>query len=147
MHRNSTLALAPRNDRLLRQVHELETLLRRGWFLDFYDPHGARHGIPTYPFHWAPSGLLTIRQLRAKGLRPGGQDVIAQILWRRGKRVAYLYREDLALPKRQATPAQLLAIAKALRARRTCPTCGVEKTYYIARSKGECNECADRWAG
>ena len=109
MHPNSTPAPAPRNDRLLRQVHELETLLRRGWFIEFYDPHGTRHGIPTYPFHWAPSGLLTIRQLRAKGLRPGGQDVVAQILWRHRKhrRVAYLYREDLALPKRQATPAQL----------------------------------------
>ena len=88
-----------------------------------------RHGIPTYPYHWAPSGLLTIRQLRAKGLRPGGQDVVAQILWRHRKhrRVAYLYREDLALPKRQATPAQLAAIDRALQARRTCPTCGTRE--------------------
>jgi len=144
MHPNSTPA--PRNERLLRQVHELETLLRRGWFIEFYDPHGTRHAMPTYPYHWAPTGLLTIRQLRAKGLRPGGQQVVAQILWRRGKRVAYLYREDLALPKRQATPAQLTAIARALRARRICPTCGTEKTYYIPRSKGECNDCAARWA-
>ena len=103
--------------------------------------------MPTYPFHWAPTGLLTIRQLRAKGLRPGGQQIVAQILWRHRKyrRVAYLYREDLALPKRQATPAQLAAIDRALRARRICPTCGREKTYYIPRSKGECNDCAARW--
>ena len=92
MHPNSTPALAPRNNRLLRQVSELEKLLRRGWFIEFYDPYGRRHGLPTYPFRWAPSGLLTIRQLRAKGLRPGGQQIVAQILWRRGKRVAYLPR-------------------------------------------------------
>ncbi len=150
MHPNSTTAPtpAPCNERLLRQVHELETLVRRHWFLTFYDPHRTRYGMPTYPYHWAPSGLLTLRQLRAKGLRPGGQQIVAQILWRhrRQRRVAYLYREDLALPKRQATPAQLAAITRALRARRTCPTCGLEKSYYIPRSTGECNDCAGRWA-
>jgi hypothetical protein len=144
MHPTHTTSPA-RNERLLRQVHTLETLVRRGWFIQFYDPRGTRYGLPTFPYHWAPSGLLTIRQLRAKGLRPGGQDVVAQILWRRGKRVAYLYREDLAKPKRHATTAQLAAIAKALRARRTCPRCGTEKPYYIPRSTGECNDCAARW--
>jgi len=59
--------------------------------------------------------------------------------------VAYLYRADLAKPKRHATTAQLAAIAKALRARRTCPTCGLEKPYYIPRSTGECNDCRARW--
>ena len=58
--------------------------------------------------------------------------------------MAYLYRADLALPKRQATPAQRAAIAKALRARRTCPTCGTEKPYYIPRSLGECLDCTGR---
>jgi hypothetical protein len=142
---HTTNAPAGRNVRLLRQVHELEALLRRGWFIQFYDPHGTQHGMPTYPFHWAPAGLATVRQLGAKGLRPGGQDIAAQILWRRGKRVAYLYREDLAKPKRQATPAQLAAIARALQARRTCPTCGTEKPYYIPCSTGECNDCTARW--
>ena len=113
----------------------------------FYDPTGARYGLPTYPYRWAPAGLLRRRQLRARGLRPGGQDIAAQILWRKGRRVAYLYREDLALPKRTATPAQLAAIAKALRARRTCGTCGVEKSYYIRRSLGECLDCADALGG
>jgi len=61
------------------------------------------------------------------------------------RRVAYLYRADLAKPKRHATTAQLAAIAKALRARRTCPTCGLEKPYYIPRSTGECNDCRARW--
>ena len=84
-----------------------------------------------------------MRQLRAKGLRPGGQPVTAQILWRRGKRVAYLYREDLAKPKRQPTAAQLAAITKALQTRRTCPSCGTEKPYYIPRSLGECLDCVN----
>jgi hypothetical protein len=119
----------------------------RNIFTEFYDPDGQRYGLPTYPYRWAPAGLLTIRQLRARGLRPGGQDIVAQILWRHRKhrRVAYLYREDQAKPKRTATTAQLVAIAKALRARRTCPTCGTEKLYCIPRSKGECNDCAARW--
>jgi hypothetical protein len=119
----------------------------RTLFTEFYDPDGQRYGRPTYPYHWAPAGLLTPRQLRARGLRPGGQDIAAQILWRHRKqrRVAYLYREDQAKPKRTATTAQLVAIAKALRARRTCPKCRAEKPYCIPRSKGECNDCAARW--
>jgi hypothetical protein len=107
----------------------------------FYDPTGAKYGIPTYPFKFAPEGLATVRQLRARNLRPGGQDVAAQVMWRRGKRVAYLYRVDLALPKRTATAAQLAAVDKALRARRICPTCTQVKDYYIPRSLGECLDC------
>lgn len=107
----------------------------------FYDPTGARYGRPTYPYKFAPEGLATVRQLRALGLRPGGQDIAAQLLWRRGKRVAYLYRIDLALPKRTATPSQQAAIGRALTARRTCPTCQRVKDYYIPRRHGECLDC------
>jgi hypothetical protein len=116
-------------------------------WIDFYDPDGDRFGLPTYPWRSAPEGLLTRRQLRARGLRPGGQDIAAQILWRhrRNRRVAYLYRADLAKPKRAATPAQLAAIGKALAARQTCPTCGQVKAYCIPRSAGECNDCSARW--
>jgi hypothetical protein len=127
-----------------RRIPTLDGARSRGIYVQFYDPDGRRYGIPAYPFHWAPRHLYTIRQLRAKGLRPGGQAPIAQILWRRGLRVAYLYRADLALPKRRATPAQLAAIAKALRARRTCPACGTEKPYCIPRSLGECSDCTDK---
>ncbi|WP_196930398.1 RRQRL motif-containing zinc-binding protein [Micromonospora ureilytica] len=107
----------------------------------FYDPTGERYGLPTYPYKFAPGDLLTRRQLRARDLRPGGQDPAAQILWRRGKRIAYLYRLDLAVPKRTATPAQLAAIDKALTARRTCPDCGQVKPYYIPRRTGSCFDC------
>jgi hypothetical protein len=133
-HAHTTTARVPDLD---------DAVFSRGIFLEFYDPTGTRYGIPTYPYHWAPAGLLTRRQLRAAGLRPAGQPIAAQILWRRGRRVAYLYRADLAQPKRTATPAQRTAIAAALRARRICPTCGSEKPYYIPRRTGECNDCTD----
>ena len=124
-----------------RRVPVLDGARARGIYVQFYDPDGRRYGIPTYPYHWAPKHLLTLRQLRAPGLRPGGQQPTAQILWRRGLRVAYLYRTDLALPKRHATPAQLQAISKALAARRTCPACGTCQPYCIPRSTGQCNDC------
>ena len=136
MQSNSTLPSS-------RRVPTLDGARSRGIYVQFYDPDGRRYGIPTYPFHWAPRHLDTARQLRAHGLRPGGQAPIAQILWRRGLRVAYLYRADLALPKRQATPAQLAALGQAMTARRTCQACGTEKPYCIPRSTGLCNDCAD----
>lgn len=55
------------------------------------DPTGEHHGgTPTYPWRMAPAdeGLATRRQLRALGLRIGGQPVAAQILCRRGTRYA-----------------------------------------------------------
>ena len=128
------------------RVSYLDDLARKGTYVTFYDPDGSRYGLPTYPYRWAPAGLATIRQLRAKSLRPGGQQPAAQILWRHRERtrVAYLYHVCLALPKRQATAAQLAAIGKALRARRICPACGSEKPYYIPRSLGECLDCTPR---
>ena len=124
------------------RVGHLDYCLSKGMYIEFYDPDGTRYGIPTYPWRSAPAGLLTMRQLRAGGLRPGGQQPAAQILWRKGKRIAYLYLTSLALPKRTPTPAQLAALAAAMRARRTCPACGLEKPYCIPRSRGECNDCA-----
>ena len=107
----------------------------------FYDPAGDTYGLPTYPYRMAPAELATVRQLRADGLRPGGQQIAAQILWRTGRRVAYLYRRDLALPKRQASAAQRAAVDKALLARRTCPACRQIRTYYIPRRTGVCLGC------
>jgi hypothetical protein len=122
----------------------LDTLLTtRGIHPEFYDPDGTRHGLPTFPFHWAPEGLATRRQLRAQGLRPGGQPIAAQILWRHRTQLrrAYLYRLNLAKPKRTATPAQLVAVGKALTARRVCRHCGITRPYYIPRSTGACLIC------
>lgn len=124
------------------RVPTLERQLSGERWSGFYDPEGIHYGIPTYPYHCAPAGLATMRQLRAQGLRPGGQSPVAQILWRKGTRVAYLYRVEAAKPKREATNAQLIAIATALMARRFCHTCGQAKPYYIPRRYGCCYRCA-----
>ncbi|WP_421108269.1 RRQRL motif-containing zinc-binding protein [Streptomyces sp. NEAU-S77] len=110
-----------------------------------FDPTGARQGIPTYPWRCAPDGLVTRRQLRARGLRPGGQPVAAQILrprYRRGPLVAYLYRLDKAKPVRPMTEGKRRALACAMRARRTCPQCRTDAGYVIPASLGMCVPCA-----
>jgi hypothetical protein len=118
----------------------------------FYDPTGARYGVPTFPWRLAPDGLATRRQLRTEGLRPGGQDIAAQVLWysrrywRKGTspiRVAYLYRVDLAKPVRPMTPAKWAALAKANAVRRICPECRTDAGYRIPTSLGMCVSCAD----
>ncbi|MFI9789156.1 RRQRL motif-containing zinc-binding protein, partial [Kitasatospora sp. NPDC051984] len=78
------------------------------------DPTGERHGLPTWPWRLAGPGLHTRRQLRELGLRPGGQEPAAQIVCRRGARVAYLYRLDLARPVRPMTPGRAAALDRAM---------------------------------
>ncbi|MEU2568784.1 RRQRL motif-containing zinc-binding protein [Streptomyces althioticus] len=110
-----------------------------------YDPSGSQYGIPTYPWRYAPDGLATRRQLRARGLRPGGQPIAAQVLrprYRRGPLVAYLYRVDRAKPVRSMTPGKRSALAKAMLARRTCPSCRTDAGYVIPVSLGMCVTCA-----
>ncbi|MFF9524880.1 RRQRL motif-containing zinc-binding protein [Streptomyces achromogenes] len=102
--------------------------------------------IPVYPWRLAPDGLATLRQLRAAGLRPGGQDVAAQLERprRRGRPplVAYLYRIDQAKPVRPMTPAKQAALERANAARRTCPACGRDAGYVIPAVLGMCTPCA-----
>src|SRR3954464_3403455 len=101
--------------------------------------------VPVYPWHLAPDGMATVRQLRARGLRPGGQDVAAQVerpRRRRGPLVAYLYAIDKAKPVRPMTPAKWAALAKANSARRTCPECRLDAGYVIPTSLGICVLCA-----
>jgi hypothetical protein len=118
----------------------------------FMDPTGERLGIPTWPWHMAPPHLATRRQLSAMGLRPGGQSVQGQVMWRsrrysapRGIRVAYLYDTRLALPKRTATPGQVVALGKAMAARRTCPRCQTDAGYVLPRRYGACLDCLTEW--
>ncbi|MFF4063767.1 RRQRL motif-containing zinc-binding protein [[Kitasatospora] papulosa] len=102
--------------------------------------------LPVYRWRLAPDGLATRRQLRALGLRPGGQDVAAQIerpRRRRGPMVAYLYRIEHARPVRPMTPGRAAALAAAMRARRTCPNCRTDVGYCIPRSLGTCVPCHD----
>ncbi|MGW6708085.1 RRQRL motif-containing zinc-binding protein [Streptomyces sp. NPDC054956] len=120
--------------------------------MKFFDPTGETYGLPTYPRKLAPEGLATRRQLRAQGLRPGGQPVFAQILWlgrrppgatERLVRAAYLYRLDLAAAVRPMTPGRWRAHRAMMRARRTCPVCLVTYPYVIPTSLGCCSGCAD----
>jgi hypothetical protein len=110
----------------------------------FYDPAGRRYGLPTFPWRMAPDGLATRRQLAARGLTPGRQPIAAQVLWmrRRRQQPAYLYRVELARPKRPATPRQLAALGRAMRARRTCPDCAQVFEFCMPRSLGCCPDCA-----
>lgn len=101
--------------------------------------------LPVYRWHLAPDGLATRRQLRAVGLRPGGQDVAAQVerpRRRRGPLVAYLYSIEQAKPIRPMTPAKWAALAKANAARRTCPECRRDAGYVIPAALGMCATCA-----
>ncbi|MFE7359784.1 RRQRL motif-containing zinc-binding protein [[Kitasatospora] papulosa] len=102
--------------------------------------------LPVYRWRLAPDGYATRRQLRALGLRPGGQDVAAQLerpRRRRGPLVAYLYRVDRAKPVRPMTPARMAALEAAMRARRTCPNCRTDAGYCVPRSLGTCVPCSD----
>ncbi|MFI6552069.1 RRQRL motif-containing zinc-binding protein [Streptomyces griseus] len=101
--------------------------------------------LPCYRWRLAPDGLATRRQLRALGLRPGGQDVVAEVhrpRRRRGPLVAYLYRVDGAKPVRPMTPGRWAALAKANAARRTCPACHRDAGYVISPTLGMCTPCA-----
>ncbi|SHI06659.1 RRQRL motif-containing zinc-binding protein [Streptomyces sp. 3214.6] len=110
-----------------------------------FDPNGARYGITTYPWRMAPDGYATRRQLRARGLRPGGQPVAAQLMVVNRRydtpRVAYLYRVELAKPVRPMTSRKWGALALAMLARRTCPRCQLDVGYCIPRSYGICGLC------
>ncbi|MFE7237862.1 RRQRL motif-containing zinc-binding protein [Streptomyces sp. NPDC057580] len=102
--------------------------------------------LPVYRWRLAPDGYATRRQLRALGLRPGGQGVAAQLerpRRRRGPLVAYLYRIDLAKPVRPMSDAKRVALDAAMSARRTCPNCRTNVGYCIPRSLGMCVTCSD----
>ncbi|MEV5661095.1 MULTISPECIES: RRQRL motif-containing zinc-binding protein [Streptomyces] len=101
--------------------------------------------VPVYRWRLAPDGLATRRQLRALGLRPGGQDVAAQVERPRRRReplVAYLYHVEQAKPVRPMTPAKRAALAKANAARRVCPKCRRDAGYVVPPSLGMCTPCA-----
>ncbi|WP_410540526.1 RRQRL motif-containing zinc-binding protein [Streptomyces sp. KL2] len=105
------------------------------------DQHGD---LPTYRWRQAPHGLATRRQLRDMGLRPGGHDPVAQIACRRGKRRAWLYRIDLAVPKLPMTLAKEAALDRAMEARQRCPRCARRYTHCLPlKTLGSCLECHD----
>ncbi|RSS67685.1 RRQRL motif-containing zinc-binding protein [Streptomyces sp. WAC06128] len=111
--------------------------------VDLYDPEDG--SLPV--FRWKQAGhanLATRRQLREMGLRPGGQEPVARIECRGGRRFAWLYRIDLAKPKLPMTLAKEAALDKAMAARQTCGTC--RRRYFHClplKTLGSCLECFD----
>jgi hypothetical protein len=115
--------------------------------MQFWDPAGARFGMPTYPWNMAPRELATRRQLAADRLSPRGEPV-AQVLWnhRTGtrtyiQRVAYLYATADAAPKRPVTASMAASLEAAMAARRWCPICERDVGYCISRRHGMCGGC------
>ncbi|WP_186763004.1 RRQRL motif-containing zinc-binding protein [Lentzea tibetensis] len=113
---------------------------------------GTWEGLPVFGWRGrpcaAPRGLLTRRQLRAKGLRPGGQDPVALLLfWHRQpyrrQELCSLYREELAVPVRPMTPAKEVALAAALRARQFCQTHQGYVDHCVRGAKKQCAACFD----
>jgi hypothetical protein len=99
-------------------------------------------GLPACRWDRAPAGLVTRRQLRELGLCPGGNPPVAVLRRRPGGRLhAWLYRLDLARDKRVATAAVLVALSAAMRARRSCPSCGRDTGCCVPRSLGQCWDC------
>lgn len=104
-------------------------------------------GIPVYQWHCAPSHLRTRRQLAADGLRPNGQDIAGKV--QRPRRAgepltAYLYDINLAAAKREASPAQLAALAKATREHqlRAAERRGIDRAEFEAHD----NDPGPGWA-
>jgi hypothetical protein len=112
--------------------------------IDPYDPGDGSLSV----FRWKQAGhanLATRRQLREMGLRPGGQEPVARIECRSGKRWAWLYRIDLAKPKLPMTLAKEAALDKAMAKRQTCPgPCGRRYFHCLPlKTLGSCLECYD----
>lgn len=106
-------------------------------------PGRMQDGLPTFGYGDAPEGLATLRQLRSEGKCPGGHGPVAQIVWRRGRRWALLYRRDLAQDSLGATTAQLAALYRANLALQTCRgACGQTFSHRLPRSTGRrCWSC------
>lgn len=108
--------------------------------------------LEEYDRRTCPEGLVTRRQLREKGLSPGGHGPVA-VLRCKGCSYrpdqscnhptrAWLYSVELARPKRTPTLAQEWALDRAMAARSTCPQC--KRRYYFClplRTQGVCDPC------
>jgi hypothetical protein len=104
----------------------------------------SQNELPSWRWEKAPTGLLTRRQMRDAGLAPGGADPVGQLIFNRGRREvrALLWDRSDLTTKRTASPAQLVAVGKALAARRWCPSCERDVGYCISTALGACVTCA-----
>lgn len=97
--------------------------------------------VRVWGYGTVPAGLATRRQLRRLELTPGGQRADDIVWFNGGLAWGWLYRVDLAQPKRPATPAQMAAIARANTARRTCQGCGTDTGRYLTPGQRLCGDC------
>jgi hypothetical protein len=107
-------------------------------------------GLPACNWGHAPDGYATRRQLRAAGLAPGGNGPEAVLLRPRRRKpneplFAWLYLIENCVPKRIPSTAQLVAIAKATAARRTCCECHRDAGYVLPQVYG--GKCIDCYEG
>lgn len=108
-----------------------------------------RATLPVWEHGTAPTHLMTRRQLRDAGLRPGGHDPVAILRCRRCAyrplrectRPAALYDARLALPRRVPTLRQEEALDRAMAARQTCTTCRIRQPHCLPRVDRRCTEC------
>ncbi|WP_191983889.1 RRQRL motif-containing zinc-binding protein [Amycolatopsis eburnea] len=99
------------------------------WSQDQEFIYGTHEGLPLLKRNTAPRDVLaTYRQLRARGLRPGGKDPVAVLITKHpasGKtNFSSLWQISECVPMRPMTPAKRASIAKATAARRVCRDCG-----------------------
>jgi len=121
-------------------------LCRVPWSPDQEFTRGVLDGLPLMSWGIADrSKLATKRQLRARGLRPGGQSPVAVLYFRcarAGRKVhANLYLIDQALPVRPMTPARRAALDKAMAARRTCRECRETGYAELPKAHRTCEAC------
>lgn len=107
---------------------------------------GQWDGLPLLSWGLAPCDVLaTRRQLRARGLRPAGQDPVALLYFRHRPAcrfvLAELFLVEHAKPVRPMTPAKRAALGKALAARRTCRACGEQSPGELPRELRVCEPC------
>jgi hypothetical protein len=107
---------------------------------------GWHEGLPLLAWGQAPRDkLATYRQLRKRGLRPGGQQPVAVVYFTNRKSLkktfAFLYMIVDAKPIRPMTPAKRAAIEKALAKRRTCRQCGTEAAAELPKAHRTCEPC------
>lgn len=107
---------------------------------------GLYLGLPLLSWNTAPrEKLATKRQLRAQGLRPGGQSPVALLYFRHRTActwvLANLYLIERAKPVRPMTPARWRAQAKATAARRTCRECGTDAGVELPKTHRLCEPC------
>lgn len=112
---------------------------------------GIREGLPLLSWGLAPRDkLATRRQLRAMGLRPGGQDPVALLAFRHRASyrhvLAELFLIERAQRVRPMTPARWQAVRTALAARRRCGQCLRDSAVYLPRARPLCEPCRYRLA-